>query len=224
MLVRNSEIQMQNKKSIIYTPPAPNAGFTLIELLVVIGIMGMITGIFLINFGRLQGPRNLRIASNQLVTDLRRIQSYTLSSRNVPIAGSPPASYYILKFDAGTGSNNKYVVQAIDDTKVFSPALETISLPKSIQITKLQIVLANGTIINNATCAQVAFALPFGRILMEYQTTIQPCNIANTIQNSADLSANKNLILNVELTDTSTIGSSPQVIQINGISQSIKAQ
>src|SRR4051812_25570648 len=94
-----------------------NSGFTLIELMVVVGIMGLITGIFLINFNRLQGPRNLKIAQNQLITDIRRIQSYTLSSRNVSTTGQP-ARYYIIKFE--TQSPASYKIQAIDNKDTFS--------------------------------------------------------------------------------------------------------
>jgi hypothetical protein len=183
--------------------------------MVVIGIMGLITGMFLVSFNSLQGPRNLKIAQNQLITDIRRIQSYTLSSRDVVTSGSlVPASYYVIRFDA---SSNSYIIQSIDKKDFFNANLQTINLPKTVQISALKVFTSAGVLQATPACVQVAFSLPYGRVLMDYSA----CAISTTIKNSADLSANKNLILDIYLSDPSMPASTQKIIEINGISQGI---
>lgn len=198
-----------------------SSGFTLIEMLVVIGIMAMIIGLFLVNFNALEGARNLKIAQNQLVTDIRKIQSYTLSSRNVSSSGKP-AHYYIIKFDTSTLNNKKnYTIQAIDNASTASVDLQTILLPRTSQISSLSVQPASGSA-QTATCVQVAFSLPFGRVFMDYKTDGTACNIANTFQNSINLDQNKNIVLSITLQDASANPPTTKIVEINGISQSIQ--
>ena len=73
------------------------AGFTLVELLAVIAIMTIIMGALVIDFAGQRGRRNIVLAGNEVVTNLRKVQSNILSSKNIP--GGAPAKYYIAEFN-----------------------------------------------------------------------------------------------------------------------------
>lgn len=131
-------------------------GFTITELLVVLVIMIMLATVIIIDFNRQRGTRNANIAKNETVTNLRKVQSYMLSSRN--IEEGVPAKYYIAQFKKGEPS---YTVQAIDNTFEFHDNLETINLPSNINFLSL---IQTDTIGNAepAECMQIAFSAPFG--------------------------------------------------------------
>src|SRR5580693_7158971 len=105
-------------------------GFTLIEMLVVISIMGLLAAMFIANFVAFRGPRDMQIATNQLVTNLREIQSYTLSSRNSPATGKP-VIYYMMELNA---AGTSYQIQSIDSDYTFESAIQNINLPNDITI------------------------------------------------------------------------------------------
>ena len=84
-------------------------GFTLIELMVVVSIMAILATAVIINIAGQRNNRNIIIAENELVNNIRTAQSYTLSSRVLPSGQS--AQYYVLKFDFSEPS--QYILQAI---------------------------------------------------------------------------------------------------------------
>jgi prepilin-type N-terminal cleavage/methylation domain-containing protein len=158
-----------NKKSKFFKK---NAGFTLIELIVVIGILAVLSTVFVINIGGQRVKRDLKIAQNELVSNIRKTQSYLLSSRILP--NGKLAQYYVLKFD--TANPGQYKIQAIYDASS-SPKLidvETINFPPNIEIattsaSNLAIAVyrsINPTIQPIYTnCALAAFAAPFGKVI-----------------------------------------------------------
>lgn len=112
-----------------------NAGFTLMELLVVLLIMGTLFSFVVVNIGGKKGARNIKLAQSQLVSDIRKVQSYTLSSRNIP--SGQPTQYYLIKFDMNYP--DRYFIQAIYD-KDTAPGgngrlvtLETIPFPQGVK-------------------------------------------------------------------------------------------
>ncbi len=132
--------------------------FTLIELLVVISIMVLISAAVIANYAGTRNSRDLKIAENQLVTNIRQAQSYSLSSRELP--GGTPVQYYIMRFD--TASSSQYEIQGMYNTKstpVYLQTAETISLPAGVTLSS---PLVNGA---QSSCALVAFVLPYARIL-----------------------------------------------------------
>ncbi len=139
-------------------------GFTLIELLVVISIMGVLAGVIIANYAGQRSGRDLRIAANQLVTNIRKAQSYSLSSRT--LNGTTPVQYYILRFD--TATNTQYYIQGMYNVKTTPPRLqnaETINLPTGITVSNVDII-ANGTQLSpSPSCVLIAFQLPYARIL-----------------------------------------------------------
>ena len=143
-------------------------GFTLIELLVVIAIMVLLSSTLIINLAGQRVSRDIRIAQNQLVSDIRKVQSYTLSARSLP--SSESVQYYFLKFDLTKPT--QYTIQAISNVGV-QPKLqdvETVKLPPNIQLDLINPPLitqrpnpASQTPFYN--CPLIAFAAPFGKII-----------------------------------------------------------
>ncbi len=149
------------------------AGFTLIELLVVLAIMAVILGLVIIDFSKYRPERDLKIAQNELVTNIRKVQSYSLFSRNV--GSVKPAQYYVVKFAISTP--DRYFIQAITDA-TSAPKLneaETVLLPKNIVLdtnSPLTITRPVVPLSVSPTCVLVSFKSPFGRTYMNY-----PCDI-----------------------------------------------
>ncbi len=162
------------------------AGFTLIELLVVIVIMVTLISVLSINLAGQRDARNLAIAENELVSNIRKIQSYTLSARTPP--SGQIAQYYLLKIDITRPQ--KYTIQAI--TQAFSqPAvedMETINLPANIRFAASSPVIitnrlnpATQNIFSSPACAVAAFAAPFGKIILN--DGCSPANLTTSPQN-----------------------------------------
>jgi len=142
-----------------------NLGFTLIELIVVLAIMAIVLGIVIIDFSRQRTERDMKIAQNELVTNIRKVQSYSLFSRNV--GQLEPAQFYILKFSASTP--DRYFIQAITDASS-SPKLnfmETVMLPKNIVFASSNAFMIDRPLpISDpppSSCALLAFKSPFGK-------------------------------------------------------------
>lgn len=180
-------------------------GFTLIELLVVISLMVMIVGAVIANYAGTRSARNLRIGANELVTNVRKVQSYALSSRVLP--GNIPAQYYVIRFNPSiSASSTSYVIEGLYDTNT-SPAkiqdVEQVVLPQGITITGVSV---NGTM---STCLLLAFELPFARVLADSQCSGGPPVITDT----DDYKKILNFVLNNA--DTSVTSDSLSVITLS---------
>lgn len=138
-----------------------NKGFSLIELMVVISIMAVILTVSLANLAGQRVPRDSKIAQSELVTNLRKLQSYMISGRNLPGSTQAPA-YYVMKLDLS--NPNQYVNQIIykDTNGVYHLRdLETIKIPPTIRLSGLAV---NGTGITNG-CLLVGFRAPFAKVI-----------------------------------------------------------
>lgn len=142
-------------------------GFTLIELLVVLGIMVLMTSIVVIDFNRQKAVRNIVLAKNETVTNLRKVQSYMLSSRN--ISGDIAAKFYIVELYKGS---TNYTVNAVDSEYNYHSTLETISLPNGVNFDSL----TGGPQVKGETiyydCVQIIFSAPFATM---YARGTQKC-------------------------------------------------
>lgn len=208
------------------------SGFTLLEMLFVVGILAMFYGLVLTNFGRARTPQQLRSAQNELVSQIQKLRSYSLSGRRI---FNLPAKYYILRLDR-TSSPAGYVVQGIaydptaqvDRFYIGSPSdpnIETIPLPQHITIKSLELYQkdltnpATGYVTTTPSCVQVAFAVPYGR------TYIADCNFGtiDLIYNdppTLNLRANSTLTVRLQRSDSTT---DERRVTIYGLSGRVEA-
>lgn len=204
-------------------------GFTLIELLVVVSIMVILTSAMVINLNGQRAARDVKIAQNELVSNLRKIQSYTLSARLS--AGGQYVQYYFIKFDLN--KPNQYTLQALYNASS-APALqdiETIYLPKNIRLSAgsnncsgsgIQSAFCLSRPVNPATqipnsCALAAFAAPFGRVFLNdgcTPTASNPYQIDKTNQ-SDDYSKFLNFVSNTACLSSPPSPYSPSVCSLS---------
>lgn len=155
-----------------------NSGFTLMELMVVVAIMVILATVLVLNLAGQRAKRDVTIAANQLVTDLRQAQSNTLSARRLADNSAP--QYYLVRFNLATPT--QYSVLAMYN--VSNPPqqlqqVQTVTLPSDVRIAAIsasmapiQIFRSGGifpstqNIPGDDTCALVAFAAPFGKTIL----------------------------------------------------------
>jgi len=138
-------------------------GFTLIELIVVISIMSTMAAILIVNFNGQRSVRNLRIGQNEMVTNIRKSQSYILSSRDTVTGGVQiSAKYYVLLLNT---NSSQYFLQSIDDNYVLNPAVETLTLPQNIIISGIQYTNPGGPAVS-VTQSQLVFSAPYGKLFI----------------------------------------------------------
>ncbi len=192
-------------------------GFTLIELIVVIALMAVIATLFLANYNGLRGPRNLKLAQNQMTTNIRKIQSYTLSARNVTVGGTVAAKYYVVQASA---NSNQYTIQTIDTNYVLNSAQETVSLPNGISISSIQYVTPDN-VTNTASSIQVAYAAPYAKVLTYTPTDCSSSSFLTALQDAAcvlNLSDRKTIF-----TLRDSVSATTKTVTIYGISGKVEA-
>ncbi len=210
-----------------------NAGFTLIELLVVIAIMGILAGFMVLNIAGQRGPRNLKIAQSQQVTNIRKIQSYTLSSRN--LSANIPAAFYVIKFDRS--KPRQYIIQAMYDI-TSAPKLtdiETINFPENVSLADVNPIEidreptgSSGNDQKPALCALAAFKLPYAKIINNDGCTFSNFNnddyakIKNFVTNNDTITVSADSIMTIKLYEKQS--SLTKTVTINGISGLISFQ
>ncbi len=147
------------------------AGFTLIELMVVVTIMMLLSSAMILNLNGQRGARDLKIAENELVSNIKKVQSYTLSRRSLPSGNN--ADYYLIKFDLSNPS--QYTIQGMyntNSTPHYLENVETINFPPNIRIAPSSLnpisILRQTTPTTQypSACGLVAFVAPFAKVIL----------------------------------------------------------
>jgi len=122
-----------------------NKGFTLIELLVVLAVIVIITGVVIFNVGGERQNSALLRSAQKLSLDLRRIQSFTLSSKVFGTSGVPcgwgahfngvGSNSYVIFADLAVNQNcsDRDFIRAANGSEDF----ETINLESGIMVSDL---------------------------------------------------------------------------------------
>lgn len=204
-----------------------NGGFTVIELLIVITIMTMLLSVIMLNVSSGRADRNLDIARNELVTNIRKAQSYTLSSRVV--AAGQSGQVYIIKIDSL--NPDRYFLQAIYSVNS-NPTLvnmETIQLPPNVVFSNTTPIIINRNVVplsQSYPCGLIAYKTPFSKLFLNggcnvtsptpFQSGDDYLNILNHVVNTPGYSASTDSSAVIQLTDKS--GTKTRKILVKGIS------
>lgn len=195
-------------------------GFTVVELLVVFLIIVLLSSVIIINWNRQTPKRNLTIANNELATNVKKVQSYAVSTRN--ISPTIPAKFYILRLIVGSSS---YSVNAIDDDYVYHPDIETINIPSGVLLTELSRTDLNDTNTEIFECINLIFSATYGKIY-SYGTTENDCkdgdesaiiSIVKSLPQLAPLE-NHNTIVEFNSSSNSVCGG----VKLNGLSTKVE--
>lgn len=162
--LRHTPVPQKNSGP-IRSAESHQSGFTLVELLVVISILALFYGLIVANFSVWRGPQYVKVAANELATNINKLHSYSLSARSL---NGTPANYYIVQFNTGA-TNTTYPIQAISATTpnpTFVNPVETIRFPGLVYVQELDYTDQSNTLTKPA-CVQVIFALPYGRTYID---------------------------------------------------------
>lgn len=180
-------------------------GFTLIELVVTIAIMVLMLSLTITNFNGSQQARNSQLAESTLVSDLHKIQTFSLNSAN-STDGLPASSWSV---DLDLSAPTYYTLQVTDNSVVPGTATYALTqLPKNVSFSQLQITTSSGACFNASTL-NIIFTVPYGRILMSYTGT--PC------------SGGQRAIVSREANDIANINFSNNIVYVNGIAGNINS-
>lgn len=164
--------------------PKNSLGFTAIELMVVVAIIAVMAGLVIADYNSQRSERTLRIAQNELVTNVRKVQSYSLFSQS--LANNKPAQYFVLKFS--TSTPDRYYIQAISDVSS-APTLhtiETVLLPSRVKISGISLTSPIWSPSVGPSCALLAFKSPYAKLYAS--SSCNPVSVASvyTITNTDD--------------------------------------
>jgi len=118
-----------------------NSGFTLIELLISIFIIGLISGVFMVNYHNTNKRSELNVEKQKLVSSIRLAQNYSLGSKAYDDDGNTPRGGWGLHFSLSDPT--RYIIfadkdapngnQSYDDGE----AIEIKTLPAGVTIDSL---------------------------------------------------------------------------------------
>lgn len=148
-------------------------GFTVVELLVVFLIMILLSSLVIMNWNNQRSTRNLTIAHNELITNIRKVQSYAVSSRNTP--ENEAAKFYLIKFENGSSNYNIEAVTA--DFTIAAKPIEQVTLPANITVSRLVLIDSAGQDVDY-NCTYLIFSVVYGK---SYFSTTDNCSQESVI-------------------------------------------
>jgi prepilin-type N-terminal cleavage/methylation domain-containing protein len=182
------------------------SGFTIIELLVVISMMVVISTVLVIDFSRQRTSRSMIIGQNEMVTNLRKVQGYMLSSKNLTTGEA--VKYYVMSFTQG---ESNYYVHAIDSQYGYHNTIETIKLPTGVYISSNAITEIGKVDPTEYKCLQIIFSAPYGKM---YARGLSSCtnDLATIVQDPFQLALLNERDAIITLGNTSTATTNSTVI------------
>ncbi len=221
--------KIKNKTTILFAKNG--VGFTIIELLVVISIMAVMLLLFTVNLPGQRVDRNLNIAQNELVTNLRKAQSYTLSARQLP--NGQYGEFFLLKFDGATAQSRQvYTLQAIYNASATPTppglvSVESYTLPPGVQVssTPVTITMEDSTVphVQAAGCSLLGFSAPFAQVYFNagcvsnnFQSGDDYANILNYVVNTSGYNTTTDSYAVITLADSS--GLNIRQVMVRGVS------
>ncbi len=181
-----------------------SAGFTLIELLAIIAIMIVIASSVIINFSGQRESRSLTIARNETITNLRKVQAYTLSSRTLPSGNG--AKFYIASFTAGASGYEIYGIYSSGNNYA-AELVEQIDFSGDVLVSDLTV----------GACMQVIFSAPFGTM---YTSPSCTADLGSVLQDPIALAQLSQSAVTVTL-QTLRASGSPRIFQISPLTGQI---
>ena len=145
------------------------AGFTLIELMVAIALMMVLLTLVVANFTGTAPKQAVAVAHETLVSDIRKMQSFALDSRDTP--NGAPASSYQVAFDlSSAASPAQYLLIGYDNaTPPNEILLTTENLPPNIGISSIAVSHAGGApLVITSGQLTIRYVLPYARMLVTY--------------------------------------------------------
>ncbi|QQS22788.1 prepilin-type N-terminal cleavage/methylation domain-containing protein [bacterium] len=188
-------------------------GFTVIELMVVFVIMVLLTSAGIVIWNQQKPRRTLAIAQNETITNLRKVQAYAVSSRNLPTGEAP--KYYLTRFEGGASS---YTVHAIASTSFSYYDVETINLPSGVTAGDITLRDSSG-VETDYKCAFVISGVVFGKTYL-YGSSICDSSISAVAQNFPELAPWANY--SMDLTLSHSQDGSSKVLKVHGLSGKVE--
>lgn len=176
------------------------AGFTVTELLVVFLIMILLSSLVIINWNKQTPTRNLTLGQNELITNIRKVQSYAVSSRNINTTLA--AKYYVMRFERGASD---YTISAVDSDGNYVPNLETVKLPQGIVTSTLTLVPTSGTT-TTPNCTFIIFSVIYGKAYFGGDSTCSSNYVTTLINDPPALARRADYDLRLGISHSQTNG------------------
>lgn len=223
--IMNQRRKMYRNQNQINIPSRHQNGFTVVELLVVFLILVSLMSAGLVSWNKQKPRRLLNLAQNELVTNLRKVQSYAVSSRN--ISEGNPAAFYSLSLSKLNGKQYQYAIHGIGrghEYKYFLK-LENISLPATVEITNLTLYKPGDIVATNVDCVQVLVSVVYGKMYFHVPNN---CNAKNWEMDAQSILQNPIALANLANAElTITIGNPAtgmsKIIRVNGLGARVDA-
>lgn len=168
------------------------SGFTIIELLVVTAIMAIIATIGIVNWNTERSTRTLTIAQNEMITNIHKVQSYAVSSKNTPTGES--AKFYIIQFKTG---EQGYTIKAATGTDYTVVSVEKLAFPDNINLSAITLASngagPDGGEALNPSCIDIIFSATYGKTYFTSATdTCDDAAVSTILKNFPVLSPKSN--------------------------------
>lgn len=174
-------------------------GFTVTELLVVFLIMVLMASLAIISWNKQTPTRNLTLAQNELVTNIRKVQSYAVSTKN--LEGLSSANFYVMRFEV---SSSQYEIFGVDSNGNVSAVLETVNLPSSIVFSEINSVNQVDGSITNPTCIFLIFNVIYGKSFIGGDEKCTNSYISSLVDDPPALARQANYDLGLSFQHSST--------------------